>query len=104
MREIIGVRDDRALATLFASLDGVGLGFAAEPADSDPMIYPYESWLGRVLNAFAEPADGKGVLLQGDTGYGVRNPPPSAHSRNHVEGKTDLGIRTVNTKLTCCRG
>ena len=104
MCEIIGFRDDRALATPFASLEGVGLGCAVELVDSDPLIYPDGSWLGRVIDAFAEPMDSKGVLLQGETGYGVRNPPPSAHSRNRVEGKIDLGIRSVNTFLTCCRG
>ena len=102
--EIIGFRDERALATPFASLEGVGLGCAVELIDSDPMIYTDESWLGRVINAFAEPVDDKGVLLQGEQGYAVRNPPPSAHSRNRVEGKIDLGIRAVNTFLTCCRG
>ena len=74
--EIIGFRDERALATPFASLEGVGLGCAVELIDSDPMIYPDESWLGRVINAFAEPVDDKGVLLQGEQGYAVRNPPP----------------------------
>lgn len=104
MCEVIGFRDDRALATPFASLEGVGLGCEVELVDSDPMIYPDESWLGRVINAFVEPVDSKGVLLQGEKGYAVRNPPPSAHARNRVEGKIDLGIRAVNTFLTCCRG
>ena len=65
MCEVIGFRDDRALATPFASLEGVGLGCEVELVDSDPMIYPDESWLGRVINAFVEPVDSKGVLLKG---------------------------------------
>ena len=33
-----------------------------------------------------------------------RNPPPPAHSRKRVGAPLDLGVRALNTFLTCCRG
>jgi len=50
------------------------------------------------------PVDGKGPLPQGEAAYPLRKAPPDAHSRQRVRGKIDLGIRALNTFLTCCRG
>ena len=93
-----------ALLMPFGTLDGVGLGCRAELISSEPVIYPHRSWLGRVINAFGEPVDGKGPLLKGETSYAVRNQPPPAHVRQRVGGKVDLGVRSMNTFLTTCRG
>src|SRR5947208_3599412 len=59
---------------------------------------------GRDVNALGEPIDGKGPLPQGRTAYALRNQPPPAHTRQRVQGKVDLGVRAINTFLTCCRG
>ncbi|NDG05014.1 MAG: flagellar protein export ATPase FliI, partial [Alphaproteobacteria bacterium] len=48
--------------------------------------------------------DGKGPLPQGNIDYAIRNTPPPAHKRQRVQGKLDLGVRAINTFLTCCRG
>jgi flagellum-specific ATP synthase len=50
------------------------------------------------------PVDGKGALFGGSIAYPLRNSPPPAHSRQRVIGKLDLGVRAINTFLTCCRG
>jgi flagellum-specific ATP synthase len=102
--EVIGFRDKRALVLPFGTLDGVGLGCKAEVADSAPVIRPHHAWLGRVINAMGEPIDGKGPLPNGLEPYRLRASPPPAHSRNRVGGKLDLGVRAINTFLTCCRG
>jgi flagellum-specific ATP synthase len=102
--EIVGFRGGRALAMPFTSLDGIGLGCRAELATGTPVVYPHESWLGRVINAMGEPVDGKGPLLQGRVAYPLRASPPPAHARQRVQGKVDLGVRAMNTFLTCCRG
>ena len=68
------------------------------------MIYPDESWLGRVINAFGEPIDGKGPLRKGATPYLVQNSPPQAHTRQRVGEKIDLGVRVMNAFLTVCKG
>lgn len=102
--EVVGFRAHRALLMPFSSLDGVGLGCKAEIADSDPVVRPHESWLGRVVNALGEPLDGRGPLASGAEPYPLRASPPPAHSRQRVRGKVDLGVRAINTFLTCCRG
>jgi flagellum-specific ATP synthase len=102
--EVVGFRDGRALLMPFGALDGVGLGCRADVLDAEPVVRPNAQWLGRVLNAMGEPVDGKGPLPDGDESYPLRNNPPPAHSRQRVQGKVDLGVRAINTFLTCCRG
>ena len=102
--EVVGFRDDRALVMPFGNLDGVGLGSRVEIGTANPVVYPNEEWLGRVVNAFGEPIDDKGPLPQGAEPYLVQNIPPPAHRRQRVGDKVDLGVRAINTFLTVCKG
>ena len=102
--EVVGFRGGKALLMPFGSIDGIGLGCKAEVTSVPPAVYPDASWLGRVVNALGEPVDGKGPLGRGAVAYKLRNPPPPAHARRRVQGKVDLGVRAINTFLTCCRG
>ena len=102
--EVVGFRQTQALLMPFGALEGVGIGCKALLAEADPLIYPAPSWLGRVLNARAEPVDGGPPLQLGSLGYSLRATPPPAHSRQRVGGKIDLGVRALNTFVTCCRG
>lgn len=104
MAEVIGFRNNRAVLMPFGNLEGIGIGCRAGVAEQDPAVYPSEAWLGRVLNAMAEPVDGGAPLRQGDVAYSLRAQPPSAHSRERVKGKMDLGIKALNTFVTLCRG
>ena len=102
--EVVGFRNGSALAMPFTSLEGVGLGNRVEVDDCPPEIYPHESWLGRVIDAFAAPLDGGGALRRGARAYGIRNAPPPASLRKRVGTKLDLGVRSINAFLTCCQG
>ncbi len=102
--EVVGCRDGHALAMPFGALEGVSLGCKAEVIPAVPAIHPSEHWLGRVVNAFGEPLDGKGALPLGPDAYPLRSRPPQAHLRRRIQGKLDLGVRALNTFLTCCRG
>ncbi len=102
--EVIGFSNARALLMPFGSTDGIGMGCRVEISASDPVIYPDESWLGRVINAFGEPVDGKGPLPAGNKAYPILATPPPAHERKRVGEKIDLGVRTMNAFLTCCKG
>ncbi|HYD31804.1 MAG TPA: FliI/YscN family ATPase, partial [Azospirillaceae bacterium] len=48
--------------------------------------------------------DGKGPIPTGADSSPIRANPPPAHSRQRVGAKIDLGVRSINTFLSCCRG
>ena len=87
-----------------ASLEGVGLGCRVALVETNPVIYPDPSWLGRVIDGLGRPIDGKGPLVKGSQPYAIRRAPPPAHQRQRVGGKLDLGVRALNQFLTCCQG
>ncbi|MGB8602899.1 MAG: flagellar protein export ATPase FliI [Rhizomicrobium sp.] len=102
--EVVGFRDGRALAMPLGALDGLPLGARADFEENVAAIYPSQDWLGRVLDGFGNPSDGLGALPRGHKAYPVKAPPPAASNRNRVGGKLDLGIRALNTFVTCCEG
>ena len=102
--EAIGFRNGRALLMPFQDIDGIGLGCRVEVQESEPVIYPSNGWLGRVVDGFGNAVDHAGPLPLGETAYPIRNRPPPAHSRGRVQGKIDLGVRAINAFLTCCQG
>jgi len=102
--EVVGFREGRALVMPLGSLDGIALGARADFDDRPASIYPSRSWLGRVIDAFAAPLDGKGPLTQGRKAYLLRAAPPPATSRGRIGAKLDLGVRALNTFTTCCAG
>ncbi|MDR3466680.1 MAG: flagellar protein export ATPase FliI [Xanthobacteraceae bacterium] len=102
--EVIGFTGTNAVVMPFAGLEGVRRGCRAVIANAAGQIRPSSAWLGRVINAMAEPIDGKGPLPQGISPVSYRSMPPPAHARKRVGAPLDLGVRALNTFLTCCRG
>jgi flagellum-specific ATP synthase len=102
--EVVGFRETRALLMPFGPVEGVAPGaeIRIEPAGSS--VRPTKAWLGRIVDAFGEPIDGKGPLPQGLAAYPLRAAPPPAHVRDRVGGRLDLGVRAMNVFTTCCRG
>jgi flagellum-specific ATP synthase len=102
--EVVGFRETRALLMPFGPVEGVTPGAEIRILDQGSQVRPTLSWLGRIVDAFGEPIDGKGPLPQGPVGYNLRQPPPPAHARGRVGERLDLGVRAMNAFTTCCRG
>src|ERR1700683_4216772 len=102
--EVVGFTGNNALLMPFAPLEGVRRGCRALVTSVAGAVRPSDGWLGRVVNAPGEPIDGKGPLLLGPSPYAFRNTPPLAHARRRVGSPLDLGVRALNTFVTCCRG
>ncbi|GBF28360.1 putative ATP synthase YscN [bacterium MnTg02] len=102
--EIVGFRQGRALAMPYGMLNGVRMGVRAVIEPGEAAVRPSRAWLGRVVNAYGEPIDGKGALPSGPVNYPFRNAPPPAHQRARVGAPVDLGVKVLNTFVTCCRG
>jgi flagellum-specific ATP synthase len=104
MCEVTGFDHQHALLMPFGHLEGVGPGAKVEMLNTASTVRPSQAWLGRVVDAFGQPLDGKGPLPMGEMPYRVRGEPPPAQERARVGDKMDLGVRSINTFLTCCKG
>ncbi|WP_150522589.1 flagellar protein export ATPase FliI [Roseibium sediminis] len=102
--EVVGFRNNHALCMPFSGLEGVRMGCKAVIKARESVVHPSNAWLGRVINAMVEPIDGKGELPNGETPRRMRNAPPPASERARVGPPLDLGVRALNTFITCCEG
>ncbi len=102
--ELVSFRNSKLLFMPYGSLEGIGLGCRVDVENAAPVIYPHESWLGRIINSFGEAIDGKGPLIKGNKPYFIKASPPPAAFRDRVAGKVDLGVKAVNTFTTICKG
>jgi flagellum-specific ATP synthase len=102
--EVVGFSGTNALVMPFAALEGVRRGCRAIVTSVPAAVRPSKGWLGRVVNAMGDPIDGLGPLPLGPSPYTFRNPPPPAHARRRVGAPLDLGVRALNTFITCARG
>jgi flagellum-specific ATP synthase len=102
--EVVGFRETRALLMPFGPVEGVAPGAEIRLEPHAAAVRPTTAWLGRIVDAFGAPIDGKGPLPQGLAAYSLRSPPPPAHARDRVGERLDLGVRAMNVFATCCRG
>jgi len=102
--EVVGFRETRALLMPYGPVEGVAPGAAIKIEPQGGAVRPSKAWLGRIVDAFGEPIDGKGPLPQGMVPYSLKASPPPAHARNRVGQRLDLGVRAMNVFTTCCRG
>lgn len=104
LAEVVGFQETMSLVMPFASHEGVRPETRVDFYAQEMSLRPHPSWVGRVLNGYGQPIDGQGPLLQGQNRYPTRSSPPPAHQRQSVSERLDLGVRALNTFLTCCKG
>jgi flagellum-specific ATP synthase len=100
--EVIGVADRHVTVLAEASGDGLRLGtrvILRGRAD----IAPDASWIGRVVDPFGEPLDGR-PLLRGMRPASLRALPPPAHDRRALGTRLETGLAVFNTFLPLVRG
>ncbi len=102
--EVVGFRENRALLMPFGAVEGVAPGAEIRIQPLGSAVRPTKAWLGRIVDSFGQPIDGKGPLPQGIAAYPLRAAPPAAHARARVGTRLDLGVRAMNVFTTCCRG
>jgi flagellum-specific ATP synthase len=102
--EVVGFRETRALLMPFGPVEGVAPGAEIRIEPQAATVRPTKAWLGRIVDAFGEPIDGKGPLPHGLAAYPLKAAPPPAHSRDRVGERLDVGVRAMNVFTTCCRG
>lgn len=82
--------------------DGVRLGDPVRRAD-DAGLAPHDSWVGRILDPFGRPLDGR-PLARGEVLQPLRAAPPAAATRKRLGPRLETGMRLFNTLLPLVRG
>ncbi|MDB5290213.1 MAG: type secretion system ATPase, FliI/YscN [Phycisphaerales bacterium] len=101
--EVIGFRADRTLLMPLANTAGVSRGDKIENIASAPRIWCSEQLLGRVINGFGKPIDGKGPLLLGDSRR-IDNHSPAPMDRENIRQPIATSIRAIDGLHTCGMG
>lgn len=85
-----------------AGTHGVSIGDTVQYAGSGH-IFPDLSWVGRVIDGYANPLDGH-PLQRGLEGRSVLGTPPAAAKRNRLGDPLETGFAAFNTFLPLVRG
>ncbi len=100
--EVIGFREDRILLMPLQEMRGIGPGSRIIAKGRQRYVRVGEELLGRVLDGLGNPMDGKGHI-NGQL-YPIYQEPINPLSRRRILTPLDLGIRAINTLLTCGKG
>jgi len=101
--QVIGFRNGRVLSMPLEETDGLQLGdrIVGRPEQAQVPVGP--GLLGRVLDGFGRPIDGKG-LIAAAAYYDLMATPPGPLEREHIEERLTTGIRAIDSMLPCGKG
>lgn len=101
--EVIGLDREHALLAPLGELEGLAAGAEVEPLDDVATVPCGPGLLGRVLDAFGEPLDGR-PLPAGLARQPLRGSSPNPLARQPVHQALATGVRAIDTTLTVGRG
>lgn len=100
--EVLALYPGRVAVLADGAADGIAIGDRVELA-GQAGIAPDPSWIGRIIDPFGQPLDGRPVL-RGSIERPLRANPPPAALRRRLGGRLETGIRAFNTLLPLVRG
>ncbi|CAM5627476.1 F0F1 ATP synthase subunit beta [Mycolicibacterium aubagnense] len=100
--EVVGLLEEAAILVPLGDLAGLSGLTEVVPTRRDQQVPVGPGLLGRVIDAFGEPLDGK--PLSPDGAYAIHAYPPSPLQRGLISEPIQLGIRAIDGMLTCARG
>jgi FliI/YscN family ATPase len=101
--EVIGFRESVTLLMPLNQTSGVARGDRIENLTAAPRIWCSEQLLGRVLNGFGEPIDGKGPLRLSESRR-IDAPAVRPDQRTHIDTPIATSVRSIDGLHTCGLG
>ncbi len=100
--EVLRVDADHIYMLPESAPDGVSLGDRVQ-LEPSPVFAPDTHWLGRVVDPFGKPQDGK-PLLSGSQERNIVQSPPPAVERRGLGQRLETGLSMLNTVLPIVQG
>jgi len=101
--QVIGFRNGHVLSMPLEETDGLQLGDAIIARKEDALVEVGPQLLGRVLDGFGRPIDGRGAI-NGEAHYDLYRTPPGPLDRTPISKPLITGIRAIDSLLACGEG
>jgi flagellum-specific ATP synthase len=101
--EVVGFADGALQLLTYACVAEIVPGARVLPGAAGRTPDIGTAWLGRVVDAFARPLDGKGPLC-GDAKLDTRCTPPSPLTRRAISEPLSVGVRAIDGLLSLGKG
>ena len=102
--EVVGFAEGRVLLMPYEELQGVGIGSEVIATGETAHVRPGRHMLGRVIDGFGLPLDGKPMPAGGSARQPIHPAPLNPLDRGMVLEVLETGIRAIDTLLTIGRG
>ena len=99
--EVAGIERGLLWATPYGDTDGLRIGLSVSPG-GPPSIAPHERWIGRVVDPFGRPLDGR--PLQAGHPRTLRAAPPPSVGRRGLGARLRTGLAVFDTMLPLVAG
>ncbi len=103
LAEVVGFKHDHLILLPLEHIEGISPGDTVTARTTPRHITLSDNILGRVLNGLGEPIDGKGAL-GGTDAKALDANSPTPLSREKIVSPLALGIRSIDSMLTCGKG
>jgi flagellum-specific ATP synthase len=101
--QVIGFRNGCVLSMPLEETDGLQLGDRIVARRQEARVKVGPELLGRVLDGFGQPMDGRGPV-DAEAAYELNAAPPGPLERENIEKRLTTGIRAIDSMLPCGRG
>lgn len=101
--QVIGFRNGKVLSMPLEEMDGVQMGDTIMARRDDARVKVGPALLGRVLDGFGRPMDGKGPIEYHEQ-YDLMAKPPGPLERENIDQRLVTSIRAIDSLLPCGKG
>ncbi len=103
LAEVVGFKDRRLLLMPLGDLKGIAPGAEVISTGQRLTVPLGKELLGRVLDGLGNPLDGGQKVVYSEK-YPVHKNPPHPLTRQRIKEPLSLGIRSIDSMITCGRG
>ncbi|MFT7623688.1 MAG: flagellum-specific ATP synthase [Myxococcota bacterium] len=105
--EVVALGHDRTVSLMpLGGVTGIHAGAEIHTTNEEPSVVVGRGLLGRVLDGWGTPIDGKGSVTSSanPVRYLLDPPPMNPLERGDVDAPLSVGVRSIDALLTCGRG
>lgn len=102
--EVVGFRRDRALIVPFSDPTGVCANALVQCVEREPKIRVGPHLIGRIVDPYLKPMVGEAIPPLSGVAWSIVREPLNPLLRRRIDQPLDLGVRTLNSLLSCGEG